>query len=54
MPDPAGHQESLFEPAFDASVHPMLAGSAAYAGPDEPGRAGRATSPAQLEPVVQR
>lgn len=35
MPENNG-QGSLFEPAYDASVHPILAGSAEYGGPDDP------------------
>lgn len=36
MGDTDTHQEALFEPASDASIHPLLAGSTEYTGPDEP------------------
>ena len=36
MPTVDGPQESLLDPDFDASIHPMFNGSSEYTGPDEP------------------
>ena len=36
MPTVDGPQESLLDPDFDASIHPMFNGSAEYSGPEEP------------------